>query len=139
MNLCFLYLTVMCVPVFDTSVGAPERAAEDRHTPKERTKEKSKAAKAAAKIGRRAEPLASARFFFAAPFFVLFALFSVYGTFGAFAIVSGDASPKHTPSCQTLKSPATSNRISRSSVPSILHNTSFPSMSLSMKRYKPFE
>lgn len=65
--------------------------------------------------------------------------FSVHGTFGALAIASGDASPKYTPSCQTRKSPATSNRISRSSVPSILHSTSLPSISLSMNLYSPFE
>ncbi len=45
----FPQLTVMCVPVFDTSVGALARAAETgTHRKNER---KSKAAKAAAKIG----------------------------------------------------------------------------------------
>lgn len=63
----------------------------------------------------------------------------LYDTFLALAIVSGDTSPMSAPSSQILKSFATIKRLSRSSVTSIFPITSFPSISLSMKRYNPFE
>lgn len=68
-------------------------------------------------------------------------LFSLYAhdTFFAFAIVSVDASPMSAPSSQILNLLDTISRISRSSLPSILQITSFPPISLSIKRYKPFE
>ena len=135
----------MCVPVFDTSVGAARRR--DRHTPIERTQrtkrsqEQRRRRKSGGALNRLRRPDYSSprRPLHSLQQFLFSSLRSVYGTFGAFAIVSGEASPKYTPSCQTLKSPATKSRISRSSVPSIRHITSLPSISLSINLYSPFE
>lgn len=91
--------------------------------------------KGGGEIGRRGNPLAPFRFFSPPRCFLRF----FYGSFGTFSIVSGDASPISTPSSQMLNLLATISRISRSSVVSILPRTSFPSISLSMKRYKPLE
>ncbi len=88
-------------------------------------------------IGRHADPLVPARFSPVALFSDLHIF--VYDIFFACAIVSGEALPISSPSCHILKPRAISKRISLLVSSLILHITSSPFISLSMKRYKPLE